>query len=64
MADKQSEDIERAIRESKGTPCMECLEKAQIAHIACYIAAGDDAAKKAKCDKDLAAAIKSCPCPE
>jgi len=60
MDDKK---ILNLIQEAKETPCMKCLEKAQAAHIACYVSAGDDAAKKTACDKALTAAIKVCPCP-
>lgn len=60
MEDKQ---ILKLIQEAEETPCMKCLKKAQAAHIACYVSAGDDDAKKKACDKALADAIKLCPCP-
>lgn len=59
---KQTE-IQKSINEANDTPCMKCLKKAQADLITCYIAAGDDDAKKKACDKALAAAIKLCPCP-
>lgn len=55
--------IQKSIEEANETPFMKCLKKAQAELIACYVAAGDDDAKKKACDKALAAAIKLCPCP-
>lgn len=60
MDDKK---ILNSIKEAEETPCMKCLKKVQAEHIACYVAAGDDDAKKRACDKALANAIKLCPCP-
>lgn len=59
----ENKKILKLIKEAEDTPCMKCLKKAQAEHIACYISAGDDNAKKEKCDKALAEAIKLCPCP-